>query len=101
MSLVLSIITVVNVFTKPYQDRNTNRVAVLSYAANICIAFINVIKTIMVTFDCKVNCESYRGTVLWYLGKVEDVVLIYIPTAVVPLPLLYIALKKCRGKSKE
>ena len=101
MSLVLLIITVVHFFTKPYKDNNTNRVAVLSYVANISIAFINLMKTMLVTFDCKVNCESYRGTVLWYLDKVEDVLLIYIPAFVVPLALLYMALKKCRGKSKD
>ena len=101
MSLMLLVITVANTLTKPYKARSTNTTAVLSYAANICIAVINLMKTIMITFDCKINCESYRGTVLWYLGKVEDVLLIYIPAFVVPLALLYMALKKCRGKSKE
>ena len=47
MSFLLLLISLVNVFTKPYKDKKTNRVAVLSYAANVCIAVINLIKTII------------------------------------------------------
>ena len=101
MSLVLFLISVVNVFTKPYRDRNTNRVAVLSYAVNVCIAVINLMKTMLVIHDCKINCGVHKDITLWYMGKVEDVLLIYILTLVFPLVLLSMALRKCRGKSKE
>ena len=57
-------IAVANVFTRPYKDINTNRVAVLSDMANICIAMINLIKVSLVTYECQINCASHRDIAL-------------------------------------
>ena len=99
MSLVLMVIAIVSIFTKPYKDRNTNRVAILSYIANICIAMINLIKVGLVTFGCQVNCGSKKDNVLGYLGNIENVLLIYVPCALFPGALVYMGLEKCMGKS--
>ena len=101
MSIVLAVLSVTNTFTKPYKDRNTNRVSIMSYMANICIAVINLWKTALVTFGCQINCASYRNIVLGYLGKVENVLLIYIPVVLVPVAFVYVAVQKYRGNSKE
>ena len=101
MSTALMLIAIVNTFTKPYKDRNTNRVSILSYAANICIAFINIMKVTLVTYGCQVNCGSHRDTALWYLSKVENVLLIYLPSVLFPAALLYMGVQKCCGKKKE
>ena len=101
MSLVLMIIATVNTFTKPYNDSNTNRVAILSYTANICIAFINLCKTMLLTYGCQINCQLHRDTALWYLDKVENVLLIYVPLVLFPTALLYLAAQKCRNKERD
>ena len=101
MSTVLMFIAIVNTFTKPYKDINTNRVAILSYMANICIAVINIMKVMLVTYGCQVNCGSHRDTALWYLGKAENVLLIYLPSVLFPAALLYMGVQKCCGKKKE
>ena len=101
MSVVLAAVSIANTVTKPYKDRNTNIVAIMSYMANICIAVINLMKVMLVTYGCQVNCGSHKKIVLWYLGKVENVLLIYLPAVLIPAALLHVGLQKCRGKSKE
>ena len=102
LSAVLIIITVMNIFIKPYKDMNTNRVAILSYMANICIAFITIMKLVMlVTFGCQINCTSHKHIVLWYLGKVENVLLIHIPSILVPTAYFYMGVQKCRRRVKK
>ena len=101
MSVLLAAISVANAFTRPYKDIDTNRVAILSYMANLCIAFINIIKVVLITFGCQVNCTLKRDMVLWYLDKEENVLLIYLPAVLVPAALLYMGVQKCMGKSKE
>ena len=55
MSCILILITISNIFLKPYKDCKANKTATLSYMANLCIAMINIWKTGLVTFDCKTN----------------------------------------------
>ena len=55
-----------------------------SYTANICIAFINLCKTMLLTYGCQINCQLHRDTALWYLDKVENVLLIYVPLVLQP-----------------
>ena len=101
LSVVLIAMSVGNTMCKPYKDRTANNVAILSYVVTICIAFISVMKTMLVTFDCKVNCGLQKDTVLWYLDNVEKVLLLYILLGVIPLGLLYMLINKCRGKNKK
>ena len=101
MSVLFMIIAIINTFTKSYKDSNTNRVAILSYAANICIAFINLFRTVLLLFGCRINCVTYRDIALWYLSKVETVLLTYFPAVIIPTALLHVAVQKYRGKNKE
>ena len=55
MSLMLLIIAVLNAVVKPYKQNTTNSVAVLSYAANLCIAMVNIGKSYMMTFGVATN----------------------------------------------
>ena len=57
MTLVLIVVTIFNTFVKPYNDYKANLTASFSYAANLCLAVLNVLKAGLVTFDCKSNCS--------------------------------------------
>ncbi len=100
MSTLLMVISVVNTFVQPYKDRNANKVAVLSYATNICIAVVNIMKVMLVTFGCQVNCGSGRDIALWYFGKVESILLVYLPVILTLLAVALSVVQKCFGKKK-
>ena len=57
---------------RPYKERTANITATLSYAANICIAVINVCKATLQKFDC---IRSFKGQLLTYLGWTEKLML--------------------------
>ena len=68
MTIILFHITVANILMKPYKDKRANQTASLSYIANICIAIINLCKTMLATFGCETNC-FLRTTILHYNRK--------------------------------
>ena len=101
MTAVLLVMTVATVFAKPYKNITTNKVAVLSYVCNICIAVVNVWKTGLVTYGCIINCKSHREMALLYMGKIEDVLLSYLPVVVFPAAFLAMAAQQCKRKEKQ
>ena len=100
MSVVLAVISVANTTARPYKESNTNKVASISYMANICIASLNLFKTGLVKFGCHTNCSDTEA-VISYLDEVENVLLIYAPVVLFPAALVFKAIRKCRGKKKE
>ena len=100
MSSFLLIIAVTNTIVRPYKDRTANITATLSYAANICIAVINVCKATLQKFDCSMNC-SFKGQLLTYLGWTEKFMLIYIPICVFGVWVVRTGIQKSREKSKK
>ena len=100
MSSFLLIIAVANTIVRPYKDRTANITATLSYAANICIAVINVCKATLQKFDCSMNC-SFKGQLLTYLGWTEKFMLIYIPICVFCVWVVKTGIQKSREKSKK
>ena len=100
MTLVLIIVATMNAFVKPYNDNKANLTASLSYAANLCLAVLNVLKTGLVTFDCKSNC-SLQATVVWYFDWAENVLLSNIPCVVIATWFVYTVFQKCGLKSKK
>ena len=100
MTLVLIIVTVGNTFIKSYNDYKANLTASLSYAANLCLAMVNLFKTCLVTFDCKSNC-SFQVTVLWYFDLTENLLLFYIPCVVTTSLFLYTIVQKYGLKNKK
>ncbi len=101
MSVIMLVMAGSVIFTRPYKHSNANRVAVLSFGANICIAFINAIKAVLVTFDCKFNCTSLKDKVLLFLSKIEEGLLVYVPIGAVLLALVFMAVPKCWSKIKN
>ena len=96
MTSVLMIITIVNAFVKPYNDKKANLTATFSYAANLCLAVLNMWKTALVTFDCKVNC-SFQTSVLMYFDIAEKILLTYIPFVFIGSWIVFtIIQKRCR-----
>ena len=100
MTLVLIIVATINTFVKPYNDNKANLTASLSYAANLCLAMLNLFKTGLVTFDCKSN-SSFQATVVWYFDLTENVLLSYIPCVVIAAWFVYTVVQKCGPKSKK
>ncbi len=98
MSLLLLTMSVCSAMCKPYVHKTANNVAMLSYAANICISMINLMRTIFLIYGCDVNCTIHKKTALWWLGNFEDMLLMYIPIGVVLLVLLY---KEMQRKEQE
>ena len=77
-----------------------NLTASLSYAANLCLAMLNLFKTGLVTFDCKSNC-SFQRTVLWYFDLTENLLLSYVPCVVTVSLILYTIVQKYGLKNKK
>ena len=100
MTSILMVITIGNVFLKPYKDTRTNKTATLSYMANLCIAMLNLWKTALVTFDCKTNC-SFKDILLWYFNLAENILLNWLPIIAVGIWLVYSLFEKCQSKSKN
>ena len=100
MTLVLIIVTVVNSIVKPYNDYKANLTASFSYAANLCLAVLNIVRSVMITFDCKSNC-SFQATVLWYFDLTENVLLSYIPFVVIAAWFMFFMVQKYGPKNKK
>ena len=100
MTLVLIIVTVVNSIVKPYNDYKANLTASFSYAANLCLAVLNIVRSVMITFDCKSNC-SFQGSVLWYFDLTENVLLSYIPCVVIAAWFMFFMVQKYGPKNKK
>ena len=100
MTLVLIILATINTFVKPYNDNKANLTASFSYAANLCLAVLNIVRSVMITFDCKSNC-SFQRTVLWYFDLTENVLLSYIPCVVTAAWFMFFMVQKCGPKHKK
>ena len=98
MTSSLMVITVANAIMKPYKNNAANVTAILSYAANLCVAMVNLWKTALVTLDCKTNC-SMKDTLLWYFGF-EKFLLVYLPVAVLFVFVIFRAICKCFERNK-
>ena len=100
MTLVLIIVATINTYVKPYNDHIANLTASLSYAANLCLAILNIARSIIITFDCKSNCSFHR-TVLWYFDLTENSLLSYIPSLIIAAWFVFFMVQKCRPKNKK
>ena len=101
MTLVLIIVaTIANTFVKPYNDYKANLTASFSYAANLCLAMLNIFKTALVTFDCKSNC-SFQRTVLLYFDLTENALISYIPCVFIAAWFVFFMVQKCGVKNKK
>ena len=99
MSSFLLVIAVLNTIVRPYRRRAANMTSTLSYAANICIAIINVCKATLQKFDCNINC-SLKTQLVTYLGWTENFMLIYVPVGVFCAWLVKTGIQKSRVKAK-
>ena len=95
---VLMLIAIANTLTKPYKDHKANITAILSYAANLCIAMMIICRTVLVTFDCKTNCSAV-DTLLWYFSLCEKILLIYVP--IVAFVVWFICMRVQKSRSKK
>ena len=100
MTLMLLIIAVLNAVVKPYKSNVAKNVAILSYAANTCIAIVNIGKGYMITFASVTN-ESFRIMLLSYLDTCENVLILYLPVAAGGLWVINQGIRKCTKKVKN
>ena len=100
MSALVTMMTALNAFIKPYKEQRANTTATLSYLANLLIAMINIVKAHLVNYGCDTNCD-HRDTVVKYLGTVEDVLLLYVPLVAMGLWVIETGFQKCLKKCKK
>ena len=100
MIIILLLVLIANIFLKPYKESRANKAAILSYTANLCIAIINISKTMLATFDCKTNC-SLKINLIWYFSLTENILMIYLPVGAFVCWLISVGVKKCKSKSKD
>ena len=100
MSALVTMMTALNAFIKPYKEQRANKTATLSYLANHLIAMISIGKAHLVNFGCDTSCE-YRVTVVKYMGTVEDVLLLYVPLVAMGLWVIQTGFQKCLKKCKN
>ena len=100
MSVLVIMMTVFNAFIKPYKEQMANKTATLFYIATLFIAIINIGKSHLVNFGCDTSCE-YRDTVIRYMGRAENILLLYVPILAMGLWILHTGLQKCLKKCKK
>ena len=100
MTLALMTVAIANNLVRPYNDYKANCTASFSYAANLCLAMLNLFKTGLVTFDCRSNC-SFQRTVLWYFDLVENVLLSNLPCLSIVAWFVYTVAQKCSPKKEK
>ena len=100
MTTILIHITVANILMKPYKGKRANQTASVSYITNLCIAIINLSKTMMSTFGCESNC-FLRATVLQYMELTENMLLNWVPWAAVIVWVLHKGMTKCCLQTKH
>ena len=100
MTALLIIMTAFNAFNKPYKEQRANTTATLSYIATLLIVIINIGKAHLVNYGCDTSCD-HRGTVVRYMGTVEDVLLLYVPFVAMGLSVIQTGFQKCLKKCKK
>ena len=100
MSVLVIMMTACNAFIKPYKEQMANKTATLSYIATLFIAIINIGKSHLVNYGCDTSCD-HKDTVVRYMGKIEDLLLLYVPPVAVALWVLHTGLQKCLRKCKK
>ena len=100
MTALLMAMTFFNATIKLYKEQRANTTATLSYIANLCIAILSLMKANYVAFGCDISCH-YRDTVVRYMDKFEEALLLYIPLVAVVLRIIHRGIQKCLGKCRK
>ena len=100
MSALVTMMTALNAFIKPYKEQRANTTATLSYLANLLIAMISIGKAHLVNYGCDTSCD-HRDTVVKYMGTIEDVLLLYVPLVAMGLWIIQTGFQKCLKKCKK
>ena len=100
MTALVTMMTALNAFTKPYKVQRANTTATLSFLATLLITIIKTGKAHLVNFGCDTSFE-YRDTVVKYMGTVEDVLLLYVPLVAMGLWVIQTGFQKCLKKCKK
>ena len=100
MGALVMMMTGINAFIKPYKELTANKTATMSYIANLCIAVLNLVKANYVAYGCDTSCNR-RDTVVRYMNKVENVLLLYVPIVAMGLWVLHTGLQKCLKKCRK
>ena len=100
MSALVTMMTALNAFIKPYKEQRANTTATLSYLANLLIAMISIGKAHLVNYGCDTSCD-HRDTVVKYMDTVEDVLLLYVSLVAMGLWVIQTGFQKCLKKCKK
>ena len=100
MSALVMMMAALNAFIKPYKEQTANKTTTISYIANLCIAVLNLVKAHLVAYGCDTSCD-HRDTLVSYMGKIEDILLLYVPIVAMGLWVLHTGLQKCLKKCRK
>ncbi len=87
MTSLLVMLSLAVFFLRPYKDPRRNQALMMSCAANISVAMLNICRAGLATFDCKNNCSA-KALLIQAMGVGEKFLLEYIPWVGVALLLL-------------
>ena len=76
MNALLVMITFITIFLKPHKEKPANKTAILSHAASICIAVINIVKSTMTAGIYDPN--DLVRSIIHYLDLCESILLGYL-----------------------
>ena len=96
MTTVVLFQAITTVFVKPYRDEITNKVAILSFSANLCIAFINMFRATLVSLVYEPN--FLIESVLNILQQCNSILLIWLPITAVGIWIICVSWKKLPEK---
>ena len=99
MSGLVLFMAFITIFTKPYKETTANTVAILSHAASICIAIMNVAKSALIAGVYDPN--DLVRTVVQYLDFFENILLTWVPVGVTGVWLMYTVWQFARPKDKK
>ena len=87
MTILVLLITVIAGLVKPYKDNAANKVTFLSYITSLCIAFINMAKSVLISGVYQPS--ALVMTVTMYLDICDKVLLSWLPVGAIALWILY------------
>ncbi len=100
MTSVLLVVTIANIFLRPYKESKANKTATISYAATLCIAVINIGRAYSESFGCESNCVL-KAAVMENLEIYENILMIYVPISAIAVWFLITGIGKIKKKKSH
>ena len=88
MTVLVMVMGLATLGIKPYNDKQANKAANLSFIASILIAIINISKSSLITANYKISSAAVTTT-LHYFDLCENILLTWLPVVAIVICILY------------